>query len=213
MRMELASIARTNRKPIAGVEPFGQQTLHFNIKLYRQTRTTDFFLTAIRCRHQERKSIGMGAGDAVKRIGRADQPQQLAGPADAPRELFLSRRSISTFSRRYGLAEPQLLPVGFGTCRANVAWRSAVSMPQTKRKQRRAARRPRALPNPRREGAQKTGGPTPQKGVRCVRAMYIPRQRTTPQATCATCDAMYHQCKLHPQATGQLRACKSYIVL
>ena len=45
-----------------------------------------------------------------------------------PRELFLSRRSISTFSRRYGLAEPQLLPVGFGTCRANVAWRSAVSI-------------------------------------------------------------------------------------
>jgi len=70
----------------------------------------------------------MGAGNAVKRIGRADQSQQLAGPADAPRELFLSRRSISTFSRRYGLAEPQLLPVGFGTCRANVAWRSAVSI-------------------------------------------------------------------------------------
>ena len=36
----------------------------------------------------------MGASYRVKRIGRADQTRQLAGSADAPRELFLSRRSF-----------------------------------------------------------------------------------------------------------------------
>ena len=58
-------------------------------------------------RYHERKSIGMDAGDGVKRIGRADQPQQLAGRAGSLRELLLSRRSFTTFSCRYGLAEPQ----------------------------------------------------------------------------------------------------------
>ena len=47
----------------------------------------------------------MGAGDGVKRIGRADQPQQLAGRAGSLRELLLSRRLFSTFSCRYSLAE------------------------------------------------------------------------------------------------------------
>ena len=40
----------------------------------------------------------MDAGDGVKRIGRADQPQQLAGRAGSLRALLLSRRSFSTFS-------------------------------------------------------------------------------------------------------------------
>ena len=120
MRMELASIARTNRKPIAGVEPFGQQTLHFNIKLYRQTRTTDFFLTAIRCRHHERKSIGMGASYRAKRIGRADQARQLPGSADPPRELFLTRRSFCAISRRDGFAHPQLQRIGSSNAPSSV---------------------------------------------------------------------------------------------
>ena len=38
----------------------------------------------------------MDAGDGVKRIGRADQPQQLAGRAGSLRALLLSRRSFST---------------------------------------------------------------------------------------------------------------------
>ena len=36
----------------------------------------------------------MRAGDPGKRIGRADKVRQLAGHADAPRELFFSRRSF-----------------------------------------------------------------------------------------------------------------------
>ena len=108
----------------------------------------------------------MCAGDRVKRIRRADQPRQLAGSAEAPREQILSRRWFCAISRRYGLAEPQLQRRDEYEHKANCAWRQAVSMRSSMRKQRRAAGRPGALPNPRRDRAQKAGGPTPGKGVR-----------------------------------------------
>ena len=114
----------------------------------------------------------MSAGDRAKRIGRADQPRQLAGSADTPREQILSRRWFGAFSRRYSLAEPQLQRRDDYEDKANCAWRQAVSMHSSMRKQRRAAGRPGALPNPRRDRAQKAGGPTPGKGVRCVRPSY-----------------------------------------
>ena len=111
----------------------------------------------------------MGAGDRVKQFGRTDQPRPLVDRADSPCEQLLSRRSCSAFSGGYSLAEPQPLLVAFGTCRAKCAWRSAVSMRISMRKQRRAAGRPGALPNLRRICGHKAGAPTPQKGVRCGR--------------------------------------------
>ena len=111
----------------------------------------------------------MGAGDRVKQFGRTDQPRPLVDRADSPCEQLLPRRSCSAFSGGYSLAEPQPLLVAFGTCRAKCAWRSAVSMRISMRKQRRAAGRPGALPNLRRICGHKTGVPTPQKGVRCGR--------------------------------------------
>ena len=111
----------------------------------------------------------MRAGDPVKRFGRADKARQLAGRADAPRELFFSRRSFCAISRRYSLAEPQLQRRDEYEHKANCAWRPLVSMHSSTGWSREAAGRPGALPNPRRDRAQKTGGPTPGKGVRCVR--------------------------------------------
>ena len=111
----------------------------------------------------------MCAGDRVKRIRRADQPRQLVGSAEAPREQILSRRWFGAFSRRYSLAEPQLQRRDENADKAKCAWRQAVSMRSSMRKQRRAAGRPGALPNLRRICGHKTGVPTPQKGVRCGR--------------------------------------------
>ena len=109
----------------------------------------------------------MGASYRVKRIGRADQARQLPGSADPPRALFLRRRSFCAISRRYSLADPQLQRRYEHEPKANCAWRLVVSMHSLMRKQRRVAGRPGALPNPRRERAQKAGGPTCEKGVRC----------------------------------------------
>ena len=100
----------------------------------------------------------MCAGDRVKRIGRADQPRQLAGSAEAPREQILSRRWFGAISRRYSLAEPQPQRRDENADKAKCAWRQAVSMRSSMRKQRRAAGRPGALPNPKRARAQKAGG-------------------------------------------------------
>ena len=105
----------------------------------------------------------MGAGDRVKRIGRADQPRQLAGSADTPREQILSRRWFCAFSRRYGLAEPQLQRRDEYEHKAKCAWRALLSMRISTGWSREAAGRPVALPNPRRICGHKTGAPTPQK--------------------------------------------------
>jgi hypothetical protein len=117
----------------------------------------------------------MGASYRVKRIGRADQARQLPGSADPPRALFLRRRSFCAISRRYSLADPQLQRRYEHEPKASCAWRLVVSMHSLMRKQRRVAGRPGALPNPRRERAQKAGGPTCEKGVRCVRPTIVYR--------------------------------------
>ena len=70
----------------------------------------------------------MDAGDGVKRIGRADQPQQLAGRAGSLRALLLSRRSFSTFSCRYSLAGPQPQRHNEWTRTSKYAWRVVLSM-------------------------------------------------------------------------------------
>ena len=111
----------------------------------------------------------MCAGDRVKRIGRADQPRQLAGSADTPREQILSRRWFCAFSRRYGLAEPQLQRRDEYEHKAKYAWRALLSMRISTGWSREAAGRPVAMQNPRRADGRKTGAPSSQKGVRCVR--------------------------------------------
>ena len=109
----------------------------------------------------------MDAGDGVKRIGRADQPQQLAGRAGSLRELLLSRRSFSAFSCRYGLAEPQPQRHNEWTRTSKCAWRVVLSMHISNGSSPQPVARPVALPNPRRSGVRKTGAPSSQKGVRC----------------------------------------------
>ena len=108
----------------------------------------------------------MRAGDPVKRFGRADKARQLAGRADAPRELLLSRRSFSAFSCRDGWAKPQSQRHDEYEHKANYAWRPVVSMRSSTRWSRQAVSRPAALPDRRRADGRKTGGPCPKKGVR-----------------------------------------------
>ena len=123
----------------------------------------------------------MDAGDGVKRIGRADQPQQLAGRAGSLRELLLSRRSFSAFSCRYGLAEPQPQRHNEWTRTSKCAWRVVLSMHISNGSSPQPVARPVALPNPRRSGVRKTGAPSSQKGVR-----WSPP--TVCRATRRTCD-------------------------
>ena len=110
----------------------------------------------------------MDAGDGVKRIGRADQPQQLAGRAGSLRELLLSRRSFTTFSCRCGWAKPQPQRRNEWTRTSKYAWRARLSMHISNGWSRQPEVRPVALPNPRRSHAEKTGAPTCEKGVRCA---------------------------------------------
>ena len=136
---------------------------------------SDFFLTAIlctTCRHinKEYKSIaiGMRAGDPVKRFGRADKARQLAGRADAPRELFSSRRSFCAMCCQYGWAWFQL-HLRDEYARASIhAWRPLLSMRIRSSSSPQLVLRPVAMPNPRRSRAQKTVAPTCEKGVRCA---------------------------------------------
>ena len=125
--------------------------------------------------NHERKSIGMGAGDGVKRIGRADQPQQLAGRAGSLRELLLSRRSFSAFSCRYSFAEPQPQRHNEWTRTSIYAWRVVLSMHILNGSSRQPVLRPAAMQNPRRSHAEKTGGPSSQKGVRCAPPKHVER--------------------------------------
>ena len=82
-----------------------------------------------------------------------------------------SRRSAH-FSRRYGLADPQPFRARLSTwahmpsetCMETGGLHAHFDAQAT----RRAAGRPGALPNPRRARAQKPGGPTCEKGVRCA---------------------------------------------
>ena len=110
----------------------------------------------------------MRAGDPVKRFGRADKARQLAGRADAPRELFSSRRWFCTISRRYGFAEPQLRRADECARASKYAWRPLLSMHISSRSSRQPVLRPAAMQNPRRSHAEKTGAPTCEKGVRCA---------------------------------------------
>ena len=102
----------------------------------------------------------MDAGDGVKRIGRADQPQQLAGRAGSLRALLLSRRSFSTFSCRYSFAEPQPQRHDEWTRTSKYAWRVVLSMHISNGSSPQPVARPVALQNPRRSGVRKTGAPS-----------------------------------------------------
>ena len=110
----------------------------------------------------------MGAGDGVKRIGRADQPQQLAGRAGSLRALLLSRRSFSTFSCRYSFAEPQPQRHNEWTRTSIYAWRVVLSMHILNGSSPQPVARPVALPNPRRSGVRKTGAPSRFSYIGCV---------------------------------------------
>ena len=76
----------------------------------------------------EGRHIGVCAGDRANRIGRADQPRQLAGSADAPREQTLTRRWICAISRREGFAQPQLQRANRIARASKYAWRLLLSM-------------------------------------------------------------------------------------
>ena len=116
----------------------------------------------------------------MKRIGRADQPQhqQLAGRAGSLRALLLSRRSFSTFSCRYGLAEPQPQRHNEWTRTSKCAWRVVLSMHISNGSSPQPVARPVALPNPRRSGVRKTGAPSSQKGVRWSPPTAVARSST-----------------------------------
>lgn len=117
----------------------------------------------------------MRASGPVKRTGRADKARQLAGRADAPRELFfLTRRSFCAICRRYGWARPQLRRAGEYEHKAKYAWRALVSMRISTGWSREAVARPAALPDRRRADGRKTGGPTCEKGVRCAPPTHAP---------------------------------------
>ena len=102
----------------------------------------------------------MCAGDQVKRIGRDDQPRQLAGSTDTPREQILSRRWFCAFSRRYGSAQPQLQRRDEYEHKAKCTWRPVVSMCISTGWSRQAVYGPAAMQNPRRADGRKTGAPS-----------------------------------------------------
>ena len=110
----------------------------------------------------------MGAGDGVKRIGRADQPQQLAGRAGSLRARLLSRRSFSTFSCRDGWAKPQPQRHDEWTRTSKYAWRARLSMHISNGWSRQPEVRPVALRIPRRSGVRKTGAPSRFSYIGCV---------------------------------------------
>ena len=89
---------------------------------------------------------------------RYDNSRKLAGRADAPRELFLTRRSFCAICRRYGWADPQLQRRDEYEDQAKYAWRPVVSMRISTGWSRGAVPRPAALPDRRRARAQKAGG-------------------------------------------------------
>ena len=90
----------------------------------------------------------------VKRIGRADQPQQLAGRAGSLRALLLSRRSFSTFSCRCGPAKFQPQRRNECTQTSIYAWRARLSMHILNGWSRQPVSRPAAQQNPRRSGVR-----------------------------------------------------------
>ena len=114
----------------------------------------------------------MRAGDPVKRFGRADKARQLAGRADAPRELFSPRRWFCTISRRDGLAEPQPQRHNEWTRTSIYAWPwrvlSSALMHILNGSSSQPVARPVALPNPRRSGVRKTGAPSRFSYIGCV---------------------------------------------
>ena len=97
-----------------------------------------------------------------------DKARQLAGRADAPRELFSSRRSFCAICCQYGWAWFQL-HLRDEYARASIyAWRPLLSMRIRSSSSPQLVLRPADMPNPRRSRAQKTGAPTCEKGVRCA---------------------------------------------
>ena len=97
--------------------------------------------------------------------------RQLAGRADAPRELFSSRRSFCAICCQYGWAPWAWFQLHLRDeyARASIyAWRPLLSMRIRSSSSPQLVLRPAAMPNPRRSRAQKTGAPTSEKGVRCA---------------------------------------------
>ena len=136
----------------------------------------------------------MRAGDPVKRFGRADKARQLAGRADAPRELFSSRRWFCTISRRYGLAEPQPQRHNEWTRTSIYAWRVVLSMHILNGSSSQPVARPVALQNPRRSGVRKTGAPSRFSYSGAVRP------------TVGLCRALSELCR---SSVGGLSVCRS----
>ena len=128
----------------------------------------------------------MDAGDGVKRIGRADQPQQLAGRAGSLRALLLSRRSFSTFSCRDGWAKPQPQRHNEWTRTSKYAWRVVLSMHISNGLSRQPVARPVALPNPRRSGVRKTGAPSRFSYSDAVPSSSVQEDRTASPGRCSS---------------------------
>ena len=127
----------------------------------------------------------MGAGDGVKRIGRADQPQQLAGRAGSLRELLLSRRSFSAFcfSCRYSFAEPQPQRHDEWTRTSKYAWRVVLSMHISNGSSPQLVAQPVALQNPRRSGVRKTSAPSRFSYIGAVPPIRADARASSPHPT------------------------------
>ena len=113
----------------------------------------------------------MRAGDPGKRIGRADKARQLAGRADAPRELFFSHVARSAPFLADTVWQIHSLSAR-DSAHAEQMWHGQVRSPCHKRSASSDEQRVDlglCQTQRRRDRAQKAGGPTPGKGVRCVR--------------------------------------------
>lgn len=130
------------------------------------TQRTGFFLRGLRHKHHDTKRTGSRAGNQMKRNGRANKPRQLAGRSDPARSHAHPDSRAEGLRQRYGLAEPQLHLVSFGTCASKDAWRPVVLMRISNHKARREAGRARTLPNLATRARQKSRCADSQKGVR-----------------------------------------------
>ena len=146
----------------------------------------------------------MDAGDGVKRIGRADQPQQLAGRAGSLRELLLSRRSFSAFSCRYSFAEPQPQRHNEWTRTSIYACRVVLSMHILNGSSSQPVARPVALQNPRRSGVRKTGAPSRFSYICCVPPNYTEAVKG--------CGHHNQKCDLQPCPTNDAPASEKPVV-
>ena len=137
---------------------------------------SDFFLTAIRCRHQH--TTKKEYRDARRRSGEAvwscRQGTATRGPCRCPARTFLLTSLVLRNLLPIRLVMVPASPSRRICTRFDIAsiyaWRPLLSMRIRSSSSPQLVLRPAAMPNPRRSRAQKTGGRPVmcEKGVRCA---------------------------------------------